>query len=68
MSSVVGGAMLPHAPQFFTRPETEDRDTVERVKPFCLSFQPLARRLSAPDTGARLERSELRREVYDILH
>ena len=31
-SSVIGGAMLPHAPQFFTMPETEDRDTVERVK------------------------------------
>jgi 2,3-dihydroxyphenylpropionate 1,2-dioxygenase len=32
MSSVVGGAMLPHAPQFSTRPKTEDRDTVERVE------------------------------------
>ncbi|HEY3910626.1 MAG TPA: hypothetical protein VGM07_12145 [Stellaceae bacterium] len=32
MSSVIGGAMLPHAPQFFTLPETEDRGTVERVK------------------------------------
>ncbi|HWO86856.1 MAG TPA: hypothetical protein VNN75_10285, partial [Stellaceae bacterium] len=31
-SSVIGGAMLPHAPQFFTMPETEDRNTVERVK------------------------------------
>ena len=31
-SSVVGGAMLPHAPQFFTMPDTEDRDTVERVR------------------------------------
>ena len=32
MSRVIGGAMLPHAPQFFTMPETEDRNTVERVK------------------------------------
>ena len=32
MSSVIGGAMLPHAPQFFTMPETEDRATVQRVK------------------------------------
>jgi 2,3-dihydroxyphenylpropionate 1,2-dioxygenase len=32
MSSVIGGAMLPHAPQFFTMPETEDRNTVEHVK------------------------------------
>ena len=32
MSSLIGGAMLPHAPQFFTMPETEDRDMVERVK------------------------------------
>jgi 2,3-dihydroxyphenylpropionate 1,2-dioxygenase len=31
-SSVIGGAMLPHAPQFFTMPETEDRATVERVR------------------------------------
>ena len=31
-SSIIGGALLPHAPQFFTMPETEDRDTVERVK------------------------------------
>ena len=31
-SSVIGGAMLPHAPQFFTMPETEDRDTVQRVR------------------------------------
>ena len=29
---IVGGAMLPHAPQFFTMPETEDRATVERVR------------------------------------
>ena len=32
MSTVVGGAMLPHAPQFFTMPETEDKDNVERVR------------------------------------
>jgi len=32
MSSIVGGAMLPHAPQFFTMPETEDRATVEKVR------------------------------------
>jgi 2,3-dihydroxyphenylpropionate 1,2-dioxygenase len=31
-SSVIGGAMLPHAPQFFTMPETEDRATVEQVR------------------------------------
>jgi 2,3-dihydroxyphenylpropionate 1,2-dioxygenase len=32
MSSVIGGAMLPHAPQFFTMPETEDKQNVERVR------------------------------------
>ena len=32
ISSVIGGAMLPHAPQFFTMPETEDHRTVDRVK------------------------------------
>jgi 2,3-dihydroxyphenylpropionate 1,2-dioxygenase len=31
-STVIGGAMLPHAPQFFTMPKTEDRATVERVR------------------------------------
>ncbi len=32
MSTVIGGAMLPHAPQFFTMPETEDRKNVEHVR------------------------------------
>jgi 2,3-dihydroxyphenylpropionate 1,2-dioxygenase len=32
MSSVIGGAMLPHAPQFFTMPDTEDTANVERVR------------------------------------
>jgi 2,3-dihydroxyphenylpropionate 1,2-dioxygenase len=31
-TTVIGGAMLPHAPQFFTMPETDDRETVGRVK------------------------------------
>jgi 2,3-dihydroxyphenylpropionate 1,2-dioxygenase len=31
-STVVGGAMLPHAPQFFTLPQTEDKQNVERVR------------------------------------
>src|SRR5471030_3299468 len=31
-SSVIGGAMLPHAPQFFTMPETEDKANVEHVR------------------------------------
>ena len=31
-TTIVGGAMLPHAPQFFTMPETEDKKTVARVK------------------------------------
>jgi 2,3-dihydroxyphenylpropionate 1,2-dioxygenase len=32
ISTVIGGALLPHAPQFFTLPPTEDRATVERVR------------------------------------
>ena len=32
MSTVIGGAMLPHAPQFFTMPETEDKKIVEHVR------------------------------------
>lgn len=30
--AVLGGALLPHAPQFFTRPDTEDADNVARVE------------------------------------
>jgi 2,3-dihydroxyphenylpropionate 1,2-dioxygenase len=32
MSTVIGGAMLPHAPQFFTMPDTEDAANVEHVR------------------------------------
>jgi 2,3-dihydroxyphenylpropionate 1,2-dioxygenase len=42
-STVIGGAMLPHAPQFFTMPETEDREMVGRV------------RTTAAEIGARLK-------------
>jgi 2,3-dihydroxyphenylpropionate 1,2-dioxygenase len=31
-STVIGGAMLPHAPQFFTMPETEDKAVVAKVR------------------------------------
>jgi 2,3-dihydroxyphenylpropionate 1,2-dioxygenase len=40
---VIGGAMLPHAPQFFTMPETEDRGIVDRVT------------AAAAEIGARLK-------------
>ena len=30
--AVLGGALLPHAPQFFTRPATEDAETIARVE------------------------------------
>ena len=32
MSTVIGGAMLPHAPQFFTMPDTEDKVLVAHVR------------------------------------
>jgi hypothetical protein len=32
LSTVIGGAMLPHAPQFFTMPDTEDKANVENVR------------------------------------
>lgn len=32
MTTIVGGAMLPHAPQFFIRPDTEDVKTIEHVR------------------------------------
>lgn len=31
-AGIVGGAFLPHAPQFFTQPETEPKDTLKRVQ------------------------------------
>ena len=31
-SSILGGAFLPHAPQFFTEPETEDQAVIGRVR------------------------------------
>lgn len=31
-TSIIGGAMLPHAPQFFTRPETESKQTIAAVE------------------------------------
>ena len=31
-STIIGGAMLPHAPQFFTLPDTEDMSVVAAVK------------------------------------
>ncbi len=31
-STILGGAMLPHAPQFFTQPETEDKATIAAVQ------------------------------------
>lgn len=30
--NILGGAMLPHAPQFFTQPQTEDRNTIAAVQ------------------------------------
>ncbi|MGE0874151.1 MAG: hypothetical protein AB7O31_05700 [Burkholderiales bacterium] len=30
--NILGGAMLPHAPQFFTQPDTEDKATIARVQ------------------------------------
>src|SRR3989440_1755947 len=32
LSTVIGGAMLPHAPQFFTMPDTEDKKLVAHVR------------------------------------
>jgi 2,3-dihydroxyphenylpropionate 1,2-dioxygenase len=32
MTGLLGGALLPHAPQFFSLPDTEDKALVERVR------------------------------------
>jgi 2,3-dihydroxyphenylpropionate 1,2-dioxygenase len=52
ITTVVGGAMLPHAPQFFNLPPTEDRATVERV------------RATAAEIGSRLR--ELKPDLWII--
>jgi len=44
MASIVGGVMMPHAPQFFTLPDTEDKATVERVR---VKAGEIGRRLAA---------------------
>ncbi|MBV8912890.1 MAG: hypothetical protein JOZ05_07625, partial [Acetobacteraceae bacterium] len=31
-SSIIGGAMLPHAPQFFTQPDTEPKEIIAAVQ------------------------------------
>ena len=31
-STIIGGAMLPHAPQFFTQPDTESKETIAAVQ------------------------------------
>jgi 2,3-dihydroxyphenylpropionate 1,2-dioxygenase len=46
MSTVIGGAMLPHAPQFFTMPETEDKAVVAHVREVAAD---IGRRLRALD-------------------
>jgi len=42
MNGILGGALVPHAPQFFSLPDTEDRAIVDRV------------RLGLGEVGARL--------------
>ena len=44
MKGVLGGALVPHAPQFFSLPETEDKATVERVR---LAMGKIGERLAA---------------------
>jgi hypothetical protein len=48
MSTVIGGAMLPHAPQFFTMPETEDKAVVAHMCEVAADIRPQAARALAP--------------------
>lgn len=43
-TAVLGGALLPHAPQFVTRPASEDADTIARVEQ---AGQRIGRKLAA---------------------
>ena len=52
MSTVIGGAMLPHAPQFFTMPDTEDKANVERVREVAADIGEQAARRSSPTSGS----------------
>ena len=53
MPGILGGVMMPHAPQFFTLPDTEDKATVERV------------RLKAGEIGKRL--AALQPDVWIVI-
>jgi 2,3-dihydroxyphenylpropionate 1,2-dioxygenase len=44
MTGILGGALVPHAPQFFSLPDTEDKATVERVR---LALGEVGRKLAA---------------------
>ena len=51
MSTVIGGAMLPHAPQFFTMPETEDKTAVAHVREVAADIGRRLRPESAKQSG-----------------
>lgn len=57
-TGIVGGAAVPHAPQFFTLPETEDHDQVARVEQ---SMQEIGKELRAlnPDVVVILANDHL---------
>ena len=63
MSTVIGGAMLPHAPQFFTMPETEDKKNVERVREVAAEIGKKLRALK-PDVAAADHDQMLGQEVH----
>ena len=56
MSTVIGGAMLPHAPQFFTMPETEDKANVEQVREVAAEIGEQAARAQARPLDHLLQR------------
>ncbi len=57
MSTVVGGAMLPHAPQFFTMPDTEDKASSPRCEKVAAEIGEQAARAQAGLVDHLLQRS-----------
>ncbi|HEV8518422.1 MAG TPA: hypothetical protein VGQ54_07585 [Burkholderiales bacterium] len=62
--AILGGALLPHAPQFFTRPATEDAATIARVERIAAA---IGERLSAlkPDVWVTISNDHTQQFFLD---
>jgi len=66
-STVIGGAMLPHAPQFFTLPDTEDKALVAHVREVAADVGKRLRAFVVLGEGRELGIDEVKDFVKDNL-